>query len=435
MKKVAIYTLGCRANQLESSIIADKFTELGWEVVDFKEKSDVYVINSCTVTSKSDNESRYYVRKARKTSPDSTIILCGCYPQVAKEEASSLAEVDFVFGNSEKINIAEFITNLKSETLDNRVFVENIAEQKIFKDSTTFSASGRTRANIKIQDGCNFRCSYCIIPYARGKCRSNKLGSVISQVKTLTEKGFKEIVLTGIHLGQWGLDFSPQSHLSELLKKLEEIKELKRYRLGSIDPMEVTPEFVKIIANSQKFCRHLHISLQSGNNEILKKMKRRYTVEYYSDLINSLAEKIPDISIGSDIIVGFPSETDAQFENTFQNLASLPISYIHVFSYSKREGTPAAIMPDQISENIKKERNKILSKLAKDKNLEFRKKFIGKELEVLFEFARDKKTGCLKGVSDNFITVEAQGDDSMKNKLLPVKIMEVKHDSTFGIIQ
>jgi len=435
MKKVAIYTLGCRANQLESSIIADKFAELGWAIVNFKEVADVYVINSCTVTSKSDNESSYYARKAKKISPKSTVILCGCFPQVSKEEALAIQEVDFVFGNTEKSNIAKFITDLSSENAEEKVFVADIMEQKSFADSTTFSASGRTRANIKIQDGCNFRCSYCIIPYARGKCRSNSLEKVVSQVKTLTEKGFQEIVLTGIHLGQWGLDFSPQSHLSELLKELEKIKELKRYRLGSIDPMECTPEFVEIISGSEKFCRHLHISLQSGNNEILKKMRRRYTVENYSDLINLLAEKIPDIGIGSDIIVGFPSETDKQFQNTFQNLANLPISYIHVFSYSKRHATPAAEMPDQVPENIKKERNKILTNLAKEKNLEFRQKFLGKELEVLFEFARDKKTGMLKGLSDNFITVEAQGNDDLKNKILPVKISEIKDELTFGVIQ
>lgn len=434
MKKVGIYTLGCRANQLESSIISDKFTELGWKVVKFSEAADVYVINTCTVTGKSDNESRYYARKARKTNPDAKIILCGCYTQVSPEEATMLDEVDLVLGNTEKLEVAELITNNKVFEQKNKIFVSDIMQKDKFQDKTVFSASGRTRANIKVQDGCNFRCSYCIVPYARGKSRSNELPNIINQVNEITKQGFQELILSGIHLGQWGLDLNPKAHLSDLIKEIEKIESLKRFRLSSIDPMEFTDELIETISKSQKFCRHLHISLQSGNNPILSAMKRRYTVEQYSELIKKLVKNIPDISIGSDIIVGFPGETQEQFEDTCKNLESLPISYIHVFSYSKRKGTSAALMENQLSEELKKQRNKVLTELAKRKNLEFRKSFVGKTLEVLIELARDRKTGLLKGMTDNFIPVLAQGQDEFKNKIVKVIITEVRDEKTLGKI-
>lgn len=432
MRKVAIHTLGCRANQLESSIISDKFKELGWEIVKFNEVADIYVINTCTVTGKSDNESRYYARKAKKTNPEAKIILCGCYTQVSPEEAAQLEEVDLVLGNTEKLEIAELITNGMVFEQENKIYVSDIMQKDKFQDKVVFSASGRTRANIKVQDGCNFRCSYCIVPYARGKSRSNELSNIINQVNEITKKGFQELVLSGIHLGQWGLDLTPKSQLAALIKEIEKIESLKRFRLSSIDPMEFNDDLVETITNSEKFCRNLHISLQSGNNEILKAMRRRYTVEYYSSLIEKLALDIPDIAIGSDIIVGFPGETEEHFEDTYENLKKLPISYIHVFSYSKRQGTPAGLMENQVSENIKKERNKRLTELAKQKNLAFRESFIGKELKVLIELTRDKKTGLLKGMTDNYIPVLVDGSDDFKNKIASVIIKKVTQDSTLG---
>ena len=432
MKRVAIHTLGCRANQLESSIISDSFKNIGWEVVDFKQPADVYVINTCTVTGKSDNESRYFARKARKTNLNAKIVLCGCYSQVSPEEAAQLDEVDLVLGNTEKLEIAELLTNPEIFEQENKIYVSDIMQKDSFQDKVVFSASGRTRANIKIQDGCNHRCTYCIIPYARGKNRSNPLDNVLHQIDEITKQGFQELILSGIHLGQWGRDLNPKTELYYLLQKFETIKNLKRYRLSSLDPMEFTDELVKTITCSQKFCRHLHISLQSGNNAILKAMNRRYTVEYYSELINKLVENIPDLAIGSDIIVGFPGETEEQFEDTYNNLKNLPISYIHVFSYSKRKGTPASLMENQIPEHIKKERNKKLTALAKEKNLEFRKSFLGKELDVLVERSRDKKIGMLKGVTDNFIPVMLDGSDELKNKIVKIQITEIKDDKTFG---
>lgn len=432
MKKVAIHTLGCRANQLESSVISDKFLEIGWEIVKFSDFADVYVINTCTVTAKSDSESKYYARKAKKINQDSKVILCGCYTQVSPEEAATLEEADLIIGNTEKLEIPKLISDGKIFESGNKIYVSDIMQENIFQDKTVFSASGRTRANIKVQDGCNYRCTYCIIPYARGKSRSNKLDNIINQVNKITDKGFQELVLSGIHLGQWGLDLDNKMQLADLLNELEKINNLNRFRLSSIDPMEFTEELISAISNSSKFCRHLHISLQSGNNTVLKSMKRRYSVEYYSDLIKRIVVSVPNIAIGSDIIVGFPGETEEQFEDTYNNLKSLPLSYIHVFSYSKRKGTPASLMENQVDENIKKQRNKKLTELAKEKNLAFRKKFIGEKLDVLVEISRDKKTGYLKGVTNNFIPVLIDADDNLKNKIIKVEIIRVDADSTFG---
>ncbi len=435
MKKVAIQTLGCRTNQLESSIITDSFVEYGWKIVDFNDYADIYIINTCTVTEKSDNSSRYYIRKAKNINSDAKIIVAGCYPQVAFEEISRIEDVDLVLGNTEKLDIADLI--IKDDILgqnNGKVYVSDIMQEEKFKNKTVLSASGRVRANIKIQDGCNYRCSYCIIPFARGKSRSDALENIINQVKNVVDKGFKEIVLSGIHLGQWGLDLRPKNTLLKLLQELEKIPGLKRYRLSSLDPMEISSEIVEFLANSQKFCRHLHISLQSGDNEILSKMKRRYTVENYTQLINTLVEKIPFINIGSDIITGFPAETDSQFENTYQNLKNLPIGYIHAFTYSKRKGTYAASMRDQVDEKIKKQRTAVLNELAKQKMIEFRKKMLGNVFEIIVETSRDKSNGLLKGMTDNFVSVLFEGDDELKNQLVKVKITSINGKNTYGVV-
>jgi threonylcarbamoyladenosine tRNA methylthiotransferase MtaB len=433
MKKVAIQTLGCRSNQLESSIIADKFARLGWQVVDFGESADIYVINTCTVTSKSDRTSRSLIRKAKNINPDSKIVVTGCYSQTSPEEVAQIEQVDLVIGNVEKANLVDSI--VKENLLEKKhrkIYVSDIMNQEMPAQDIVLSASGRTRANIKIQDGCNHRCSYCIIPYARGKSRSVDQNIIINQIKELTKRDFNEVVLSGIHLGQWGLDLSCESFLSDLLNQIETIKSLKRYRLSSIDPMEFTPELVSVLTNSEKFCRHLHISLQSGNNQILKLMKRRYTVEYYTELIETLAQKIPFINIGSDIIVGFPGETEGHFEDTLENLKKLSIGYIHVFTYSKRKNTPAALMSNQVNEELKKQRNLRLKTLASLKNLEFRKKMIGNTFEIAVELSRDKKTGFLKGMTDNFVSVLADGPDDFMNKVLKVNILCVDKENTIG---
>ena len=434
MKKIAIYTLGCKANQLESSILADELKSGNFEIVKFNEIADIYIINTCTVTAKSDNTSRYFIRQAKRINPDAKIIVTGCYAQVSPEEISQLEDVDLIIGNSEKQNLVELLCADDVLHNDAKILVSNIINEEKFNDKRVFSASGRTRAVIKIQDGCDFRCSYCIVPFARGKSRSNPLENIINQIKDITRKGFKEIVLSGIHLGQWGIDLEPKQSLAELIKVLENIDGLDRYRISSLDPMEFSDELIETLINSKKFCHHLHISLQSGNNEILSKMRRRYTVEYYSELINTLTKSISNLAIGTDIIVGFPGETEQYFNDTCKNLEELPISYIHVFTYSKRKGTLAADMPDQISQNIKKARNTRLTELAKSKNLEFIKSQSGQELDILVEFVRDRRTGMLKGLTHNYIPILIDGSDDLKNSFVKVKIVGFDESSVKGII-
>jgi len=434
MKKVAVNTLGCRTNQLESSIIIDDFSKNGWEIVKFSDIADIYIINTCTVTGKSDTNSRYYIRQAKRTNPNAKIVVTGCYAQTSPEELSNLAEIDLIIGNAEKANLFEIVNAFFVKNSDKKVLVTDIMQENEFRDKKALSASGRTRVNIKIQDGCNYRCSYCIVPYARGKSRSNSIENILDQVKKMTDQGYKELIISGIHLGQWGLDLSLKNSLASLIREIEKIENLKRFRISSIDPMEFNEDLIETLINSNKFCKHLHISLQSGCDEILKQMKRRYTVEYYSDLIMNLTNNIENLAIGSDIIVGFPGETEEYFNTTHESLKSLPVSYIHVFSYSRRKGTPADKMPNQVNDFTKKKRNSLLTKLAAEKNFEFRKSQIGKEAEILVEFSRDKKTGLLKGMTDNFISVLTEGDDCYKNNLTKVVITEAASDFTKGKI-
>jgi len=413
MKKFAIHTLGCKTNQLESATINDILIENGYSKALFSEVADFYIINTCSVTAKSDSESMYYIRKARKANPDAKIIVTGCFAQLKPEEI----EADIIIGNAQKLDILDYIKSNKS-------CVSDIMQEVSFKDKKTSSTEDKTRANIKIQDGCNNRCSYCIIPYARGKSRSNSIENIIEQVKIYTEKGFKELVVTGIHIGQWGLDFSPQSHLIDLLKEFENIDTLERYRLGSLDPNELDDAMIEFLLSSEKFAHHLHISLQSADNEVLKSMNRRYSVENVKKIMDKLKAKMPDIALGCDVIVGFPSESDEQFETVFSNLSEMPFSYMHVFPYSIRPGTPAAKMI-QVDEKNKKARAIRLRELAKSKKQSFSESLIGQNIEILVEKRRDK-LGFLKGVSSNYLQVILEGGDELKNRIIQAKVVSVE---------
>jgi threonylcarbamoyladenosine tRNA methylthiotransferase MtaB len=412
MKKFAIHTLGCKTNQLESATINDILIENGYSKVEFSQISDFYIINTCSVTANADSESMYYIRKAKKTNPTAKIIVTGCYAQLKPQEI----EADIIIGNAQKFDILDYIKS-------NTSCVSDIMVETIFKDKKTSSTEEKTRANIKIQDGCNNRCSYCIIPYARGKSRSNSIQNIIEQVKIYIEKGFKELVVTGIHIGQWGLDFSPKKKFIDLLKELEKVENLHRYRLGSLDPNEVDDELIEFLGKSTKFAHHIHISLQSAQNDILKAMNRRYLVEDVKKLMMKLKNKIPDISLGCDVIVGFPSETNEQFEEVFENLTEMPFSYMHIFPYSIRTGTPASKMI-QVDEKIKKIRATRLRDLAKIKKQSFLDSLVGQNLEILVEKKRDK-SGFLKGVSSNYIQVYLEGDDSLKNQIIQTKVLAV----------
>lgn len=414
MKRFAIHTLGCKTNQLESATIKDTLVSAGYELVKFSEVADFYIINTCSVTAKSDSESAYYVRKARAKNPVAKIVVTGCSAQLHPDELGA----DIVVGNAKKLEILEYIES-------NSSLVTDIMKEVEYKDKKTYSIDGKTRANVKIQDGCNSRCAYCIIPYARGYSRSNKAENVIEQIEILTQKGFKEIILTGIHIGQWGLDFKHKKHFIDLLKEIEKIPTLQRYRLGSLEPPEINDELIDFLAQSDKFAHHIHVSLQNGNSEILKKMNRKYNIERAADIIYKLKDKMPDIALGCDIIAGFPTETDEQFDDCYNNLKELPLSFMHVFPYSIRPGTPAAKM-EQVDENIKKQRAKKLQELAKQKKDMFISSMVGKELEVLIEKKRDK-SGKLKGVSSNYIIVHLGGDDELMNTIVKAKIVSCEN--------
>jgi threonylcarbamoyladenosine tRNA methylthiotransferase MtaB len=428
--KVAAHTLGCKNNQLETATILDDFKAGGWEVVDFNDKADIYIINTCTVTAKSDSHSRSIIRKAIKQNPLAKVIVTGCYSQTSADEVAKIDGVALVTGNVEKNSLYELAMGIVKEETP-RVSVKDIFDLTEFEDKKVFSASGRTRINIKVQDGCNYRCSYCIVPFARGRSRSNKLDNVINQVSEVA-KIYPEVVLTGIHLGQYGLDFKPQLTLTQLLKELEQIDHLQRVRLSSIDPLEITDSLIQLLAESKKICRHLHISLQTADDDILKSMKRRYTVQQYTEIISRLTDAIDGLAIGSDIIVGFPGEKEGNFKNTYKNLEALPLSYLHVFTYSKRKGTVAATLPHQVSPEDKKLRNRILKELSDSKNYTFRRQFLNKVLTMIPEYTREKATGNLKGLTDNYITVYVEAKDHVKGQIMPVKINSVSENKTFG---
>lgn len=425
--KFAIHTLGCKTNQLESFVIVKQLKEHNFEQVDFKENADFYIINTCSVTSLVDNESKYYIRKAKRTNPSAKVIVTGCFAQVSPQEVLDMPEVDLVLGNSEKTEISKYL-NLQSK----RACVGDIFSQNSFKDISAHQE--KTRASIKVQDGCNNFCSYCIIPFARGKSRSNSLENIVKNIEALSSQGYKEIVLTGIHLGQWGLDFEEKKTFFDLLVALEKIDSLSRYRIGSLEPPEITPQIVDFLASSKKFAHHLHLSLQSGNNEILKLMKRKYDMDFCAQLISELKKKMPDIFLGCDIITGFPTESEEQFCDTLKNLENLELSDMHIFPYSIRKNTLASKMSPQVEDKEKKRRAQILKKLAKEKKKFFLESMKGHVLSALIERNRDKKTGLLKGITHNYISVFVNDERDLCNTLADVKIVDIKDGNVFAEI-
>ena len=418
MKSFAIHTLGCKTNQLESAMISDSLIKEGYQLVKFNEKADFYIINTCSVTAKSDSESMYYIRKAKRTNPDAKIIVTGCLAQLKPEEI----EADIILGNAQKQDLLEYMEAGKG-------FVSDIMDETEFRYKKVFSNEGKTRANIKIQDGCNNRCTYCIIPYARGKSRSNSVQNILEQIQIYTEQGFKELVLTGIHIGQWGKDFSPEMTFLDLLSEIEK-NTTARIRLGSLEPNEINDELIDFLANSDKFAHHLHISLQNANDEILKLMNRHYNIFYVKKIMEKLKSKMPDISLGCDVITGFPTETDEQFKNGLKNLQEMPFSYMHIFPYSVREGTPAAKM-EQVQDSTKTIRAKALRELAKSKKENFITNLIGQNLEVLVENKRDK-SGKLKGISSNYLQVVFDGGEELKKTIIPINAVGFEADIVLG---
>jgi len=418
--KFAIATLGCKVNQYESAGIIEGLEGRGFSNVPFDSEADIYIVNTCTITAKTDYQSRQLIRRANRKSPSASIIVTGCYAQIAPHELAGLAGVRAVVGMEEKENIPFTINELIKGT--HKIITSDISLKKNYSGLFASKFPGHTRAFLKIQDGCNAFCSYCIIPYARGRSRSLPENDVIKQIKDLNDAGYREIVLTGIHLGIYGHDLSPFTSFLNLLRKIENADIIERLRISSIEPVEITDGLINHIKNSRIICRHLHIPLQSGDDRILNLMKRNYNTRQFRNRIEKIIDAVPEIAIGMDVIVGFPGEGEKEFNNTRDFVEGIPLAYLHVFPYSRRPGTEASQFPDQVDESIKKERGKILRDMGKKKRMEFNKRFIGKKLSVLVENTKDGETGFMKGFSDNYIPVLIPaGNVSMSNHIVKVR--------------
>ena len=431
--KVACITLGCRTNQHDTAEMQTLLEQEGFVMVGQREKADAYVINTCTVTQKSDTSSRQAVKKSLNLNPNALVVFTGCYAQLNPQEAAGLAGLDFVLGNADKLEIAKLLKSKlgnwqKSDTTE--IVMSDIHKKRIFRTIPVKCFQGMTKAFIKVQTGCDEKCSFCTVVRARGKSVSDDRENILKNIDEAIYSGFKEITLTGINLGTWGMDKG--ENFSSLVYDIAQIPGDFRVRLSSINPMEIDNDLIRLIAGSEKICPHLHIPLQSGDDEVLKRMRRNYNRDQYLDVVHRAASAIPNLGLGADVIVGFPGETEAAFENTRKIIEDLPFSYLHVFSYSPRRGTEANDYKDDVPGNIKKERNKILSELAKEKGLKFKNKFLNKTTTVLIENQRDKKTGKLKGHTDNYIPISVDGPDPYKNSLIPITLQKVSGDYVEG---
>ena len=416
MKKVAFYTLGCKVNQYETNAMIEQFIKSNYEIVDFEDESDIYIINTCTVTNMSDRKSRQVIRRVKQLNPNSILAVTGCYAQVAAKELEKIEEIDLIVGNTEKKDIVNIV-----EKYENKINMTDINNQKEFVDFGTTTYTEKTRAVIKVQDGCNNFCSYCIIPYAKGRVRSRNLESVIDEVKSIVKKGIQEIVITGIHIASYGIDFKEKNtRLIDLLEEINKIDGLKRIRIGSLEPNIITDEFVERLKKVDKICDHFHLSLQSGCDETLKRMNRKYTTEDFEKVTQRLRKAFPNVALTTDIIVGFPGETEKEFKTTYEYLKKINFYKMHVFKYSQRKGTRAAVMPNQVDGNIKEERSHKLLELSNKNEKEFLEKYINKEVEVLFEQEEDR---YIKGHTSNYIVVKVK-EKNIENKILKVKITE-----------
>ena len=404
MTTISVATLGCKVNQFESEALIDALERKGYALIPLEEGADITIINTCTVTHRADFQSRQIVRRAFRSNPNSLIIVTGCYPQVEPDAFIKMKEVRYLLGNGEKNQIPDLLPLMQKGEFP-RVQVGDIQKETLFSETPFHSFHRHTRAFLKIQDGCNAYCSYCIVPHARGRSRSLHPERVVENLKIFKKKGFKEVVLTGIHLGAYGLDLNPPFPLEKLIKQLEGEETPHRIRLSSIEPGDFSPELIFTLSQSNKICPHLHIPIQSGDDEILKKMNRGYNHSFLSDLIQELHLRIQKLSIGADVIVGFPGETEEKFQHTYGLVESLPFSYLHVFPFSRRKGTPASQFPKGVDEEAIKKRAESMRELGKQKRQAFYRQFLNQELSVLVEDRKEKETGRWKGLSRNYIPV------------------------------
>ena len=423
--KVAFSTLGCRVNHYESEAMAEKFIREGYEVTEFTEVADVYVINTCTVTNMGDKKSRQIISRARRLNPDAIIAVVGCYSQIAPKEVSAIDGVDVVLGTRNKGDVVYYVNKSRDEQAA-QIYVESVLRNKKFEALNIEEYQDKTRAFLKIQDGCNRFCAYCIIPYSRGSVCSKEPRQVLDEINKLSEHGFKEIILSGIHTASYGLDLDGEITLVDLLEEIEKLDGIERVRIGSIEPAFFTPEVVEKIKNMKKLCPQFHLSLQSGCNATLKRMNRRYTAEEYERIVNILRE---NVSITTDVIVGFPGETEEEFNETYEFLKRIKLTKTHVFKYSPREGTKAATMPNQLDGTVKDKRSKALIELNNKNEGDFTKSIVGRVMDVLIEQPVKGKDDVYEGYTRNYVKVEVKGiEENLKGRIVNCKIEEALGD-------
>ncbi len=430
--RVAIKTLGCKVNQYDSAVIQERLARESCSLVPFEEPADVYVVNTCTVTDRADWDARQLVRKARRRSPRARVLITGCYAQVSPEEVSRLPGVDFVVGLNRLDALVRYVVGAGAGPA---VSVGNPREERGVGVLGARRFLGRTRAFLKVQEGCNFACSYCIIPTARGRSRSVPPERVLEQVRDLAEAGFSEVVVTGIHLGGYGHDLAPRVSLSALVRTIAESGLIRRLRLSSLDPREVTGELLAVMADSEVVCPHLHVCIQSGEDGILRKMRRNYDTAFFARLMARARERLPRAALGTDVIVGFPGETEAAFGSSLDYLAGLPLSYFHVFPYSSRRGTLAADMPDPVPPAEKKERSHRVRDLGIRKKLDFYRSEIGRRVSVLVEEPVAGEAGVFKGYSRNYLPVALAGGGDLVRREVRARVREWSGGRLWGEVE
>lgn len=431
--KVALYTLGCRVNSYESEAMAEKFIKDGYEIASFDEFADVYVINTCTVTNMGDKKSRQMIGRARRHNPEAIIAVVGCYSQIASDEIAQIESVDVVLGSRNKGDIVYWVNRAREERKQ-VVEVKDVLKDKKFEELAINEYQDKTRAFLKIQDGCNKFCSYCLIPFARGAICSKEPEQILKEVMELSKNGFKEIILSGVHTASYGVDLEGDWNLVKILEEINKIDGIERIRIGSIDPTFFTEGVIEKICKLEKMCPHFHLSLQSGCDATLRRMNRKYTTEEYKNVVENLRKHIKDVSITTDIIVGFPGESNGEFESTYEFLKNIKLSKMHIFKYSKRTGTKAAEMVFQVDGLIKEERSKRLIELNKINEVEFMKTFIGRDMKVLYEETVSGKDNTYVGYTENYIKVITESEENLEGKIVTTKIISIEKENMIGRI-
>ena len=433
-KTAAFHTLGCKLNFAETSTIARQLTDAGYEKVSFEDKANVYVINTCSVTENADRECKLHVKRAMKANPEGLVVIVGCYAQLKPEEISAIEGVDLVLGAKEKFNILSYLDDLQKSENQGLIHSCEIGETDFFIGS--YSIGDRTRAFLKVQDGCDYKCTYCTIPLARGISRSDTIENVVKNAKEIAARDIKEIVLTGVNIGDYGKgEFGNKKHehtFLDLISELDQVEGIERICISSIEPNLLKDESIELVSKSRSFVPHFHIPLQSGSDDLLKKMKRRYLTSLYQNRVSKIREVMPDASIGVDVIVGFPGETEEKFMETYQFLNELPISYLHVFTYSERENTEAAEMEGVVPIPERKKRNKMLRILSEKKKMAFYQTQLGKTLPVLWE--HENKNGLMFGFTENYVRVQKPFDENSINQIEVLKLNKIENDGTVSVI-